>query len=428
MSIIQTSDFSKWLAAQGDASTAECEVSLAQYWLPDAPPVQFTAKLKLRAQPGGAAVVAVAFGSARGDRCELDLTQPLRLRTTHIPKPWGQEIWYTGVEERGVCELEDEGGGAVPLPWLLELLADRLTGGARQLILLKILDPLAAEVWGDLYFELHEEKREVYVVTRVDPTAWPDGVGAIRFGFDPERVASYADEAAFKAAYRESVASYEAVRREIDGLLDERRRSSGIALNTALGPEQLQQWQAELPPALMERERQLRAAMESFSLRRPLRVGDVVKVPCLTPHSLQHGVRTVEFQTPVYERKILSFGQKVLTQDHWDTEDAIALMQVQTPPDDPFVAVGGGGDSQIERIVDFDDFEVQRWRLPAGTGHRLDLAGRYALVMGVEGTARVGELMLCAEQACLAPATMAVLPVENAGGERLTLLVALPRT
>src|SRR5690625_7657891 len=46
--------------------------------------------------------------------------------------------------------------------------------------------PLPVEVVGDLYFELHEEKREVYVVTSIDPQAWPEGIGAIRYGRSEE--------------------------------------------------------------------------------------------------------------------------------------------------------------------------------------------------------------------------------------------------
>ena len=37
-----------------------------------------------------------------------------------------------------------------------------------------------------------------------------------------------------------------------------------------------------------------------------LRVGDVVTIPPGTPHSLLRGVTVVEFQTPVFERRILA--------------------------------------------------------------------------------------------------------------------------
>jgi len=215
---------------------------------------------------------------------------PLPLRPTCIPKPWGQEIWYTGVEERGVCCFGDE-ECRVPIPWLQAVLPDTGTAG-EALVLLKILDPLPTPVKGDLYFELHEEKREVYVVTRVDPQAWPDGTGYIRYGFDPARVRDHASPQQFRASYLQAVAHYESVRRELDAL------------------------EGQPSEALLAREVALRESMNAFTHLRPLAVGDVVVVPLRLPHSLQHGVRTIEFQTPVYERKILSFAQQVLTQDH----------------------------------------------------------------------------------------------------------------
>ena len=171
-----------------------------------------------------------------------------------------------------MCGFVAEGGASLPLPWLLETLSPWLCGGRRELVLLKILDPLAAVVWGDLYFELHQEKREVYVVTHVDNEAWPDGIGAIRFGFDSQRVARYADDAEFKAAFKASVAAYEAVRRQIDSALDVERERQGIALDAPLPPEQLQAWQQQLPTTLLQRERQLRLEMEAFTHLKPLRV------------------------------------------------------------------------------------------------------------------------------------------------------------
>ncbi len=90
----------------------------------------------------------------------LNFSAPLRLQPVHIPKPWGQEIWYTGIEARGVSLVISE-TGITPLPWVIALDSQRILGAHEQLNLLKILDPLPDEVFGDLYFELHEKKREV---------------------------------------------------------------------------------------------------------------------------------------------------------------------------------------------------------------------------------------------------------------------------
>ena len=275
--------------------------------------------------------------------------EPLPLTVTAIAKPWGRELWYTGVEERGVCCFGDD-SASVPIPWLQAVLPGDAAGAPGQpLVLLKVLDPSPEEVIGDLYFELHEEKREVYVVTHVDRRAWPDGVGYIRFGFCPEKIAEAGSEAAFRRLYRDRVADYETVRRRIDALPD---------------PD-------SAPAALLHEEACLRAAMEEYTCRRPLRVGDVVVVPLRMPHSLQHGVRTIEFQTPVYERKILSFAQRVLTQDHWDTEAAVAVMRLQPPDPTPFERLPAGAGVRCERIVDFEDFEVRRITIDPGASCNL---------------------------------------------------------
>src|SRR5690606_7164749 len=120
---------------------------------------------------------------------------------------------------------------------------------------------------------------------------------------------------------------------------------------------------------LIELEKEYKQAMNSFIALHSLAVGDVVTVPRLVPHALQHGVRVVEFQTPVYERKILSFGQKVLTQEHWDTTEALSLVdmgQESSVVQELHTEING---IQIQRIVNFDEFEV----------HRIKLFGTYQL-------------------------------------------------
>jgi len=114
----------------------------------------------------GAELQSPIIDSEQLQKLELpwfELGQPLRLRPLFIPKPWGREIWYTGIEQRGVAAVSD-GERETLLPWLLAIAPARFCHSLqRQLILLKILDPLPDAVFGDLYFELHREKREVYV-------------------------------------------------------------------------------------------------------------------------------------------------------------------------------------------------------------------------------------------------------------------------
>jgi hypothetical protein len=159
---------------------------------------------------------------------------------------------------------------------------------------------------------------------------------------------------------------------------------------------------------------------------RALRVGDVLAVPLCTPHALQHGVRTVEFQTPVYERKILSFAQKVLTQDHWDTEAALQLAEMHTPEDVPFPVLHCGEGVQVEQIVTFDDFSVQRIHLAPGAEYVVSLGGDHAVWMGVAGSVCVGSELLGAEAAALVPAAVVSLSLKNKGQQAAIGLLAVP--
>jgi len=272
-------------------------------------------------------------------------------------------------------------------------------------VLLKILDPAPQPVSGDLYFELHEEKREVYVVIGVDERVWPGGVGYIRYGFDPEKLAASVDEQHFRAKYLAAVQAYERVRRQLDAL-----------------PEG-----AEPPASQQELEQQLRNDMDAYTCMQPLRVGDVVVVPLLLPHSLQHGVRTIEFQTPVYERKILSFAQQVLTQDHWDTSAAVDQMLLVPPVTEAFDCLQRDRGVLVERIVDFPDFEVRRIRLEPGVRLAQGPLQDYNLVIVVGGELALDGRRYRPEQALLLPRSWRgqLTPANTA--QPLVLLLALPR-
>lgn len=322
----------------------------------------------------------------------LVISDPWLLTPIHIPKPWGQEIWYTGIEARGQAGVVGDVGN-IPLPWLLELMAGRIgLVGKPQPLLLKILDPLPDEVYGDLYFELHQEKQEVYVVTHIDQNAWPDGTGAIQLGFAPQVRQRYKTDDEFKQAYLDSVKAYEQVRRLLDQQLDEKKIAAGIEAKQPVTSLQLINWMSELSQQieskkLVDKEMELRKAMNSFVEEYSLSVGDVVTVPKLVPHALQHGVRVIEFQTPVYERKILSFAQKVLTQSNWDTEAALELVDLGfAKPQQPEL-LSATPQLRIERIVNFDDFEVQRIRLESHYVFRGDV---YSILMVLQGGLTVG--------------------------------------
>ncbi|WP_101759431.1 hypothetical protein [Oceanicoccus sp. KOV_DT_Chl] len=429
---------------EGDEPVSRLQVSylFAQYWLPGKPVVQLTAYYAFARRHGD---VDIEF-TVSSEKFELDesssdfrmwcqqhglavftTSRPLSLEPIKIPKPWGQEIWFTGVEERGVVFAVGEGGKQL-LPYILSALPNRLSAGCQQeLILLKILDPLPEPVFGDLYFELHQQKREVYVVTHVDERAWPDKVGAIRFGFNAAKRALYSDDAAFKQAFAQSVRQYEAIRRQLDDRLDELRIAAGYQLNEPVSAQQVSDWLLQTPVELRQQEIDLRQHMDAFTDTLPLTVGDVVKVPCLTPHALQHGVRTVEFQTPVYERLILSFAQKVLTQAHWDTAQAVELMNIESPQQQAHQTIFANKGVAVDRIVDFEDFEVQRVVLGVGEALKINSPLKYGLLMSIDAGLKAGEVELTAEQALLLPGSCSGLDLYNPSSKSLSFLLAYPK-
>lgn len=354
--------------------------------------------------------------------------EPLQLEPVCIPKPWGEEVWFTGIEQRGVSRVRPQYGQSVPLPWLLAAAPGYCLGeqAGQPPVLLKILAPWPEAGLGELYLELHEEKREVYIITGVDEIAWPDGVGAIRFGIDPDKRRAFADDDALRQAFVAAAARYEDHRREVDAWLDQRRREAGLAEADPAPLDWSRAQQACMPSGWQTREADLRQTLNAFIRLLPLRVGDVLAVPTHLPHSLQHGVRAVEFQTPVYERKILAFNQKVLTQAHWDSAEGAALMRLDAPLPEPLPllpepAVG----ARREQVVRFAGFGVDRLSLQ--TGSRLEKpAGQYRLLMGLSGRLQVEQQALQAEQAWFLPAAASLSLSAVQGIESTVFLESWP--
>ena len=193
----------------------------------------------------------------------INFSVPLLLEPVFIPKSWGQEIWYTGIEQRGCASIRIQ-DQIVPLPWLLSFLPNRLAAGnARGLTLLKVLDPLPDEVFGDLYFEMHTSKEEVYLVTDIDAGAWPSGRGGIQLGFCPRKRAEFGNDQLFKTDYLCAVNAYKEVRIALDVLMDKLRHTEGIDLYAPVSALQQQSWLAVIAQdsthkELLLREQQLR--------------------------------------------------------------------------------------------------------------------------------------------------------------------------
>ena len=344
---------------------------------------------------------AAAFAAlaARHRAALLDFTAPFLLGSVDVPKPWGREIWYTGYEQRGVSSVRDS-RGATPLPWALACAPKRLCN-EQPILLLKILSSSPQPVTGALYLELHREKREVYVVTGVDRAAWPNGVAAVRYGMNQQLRGQFADDEAFRVAFVAAVKRYEAVRRVID---------EGSAADASL----------------LRREADARGAMDEFTTLHPLEVGDAVCVPTHVPHSLQHGLRVIEVQTPTYERQIIAAGHKVLTQLHWDTEAAASTMRLDVPPRDVVPADTPATGVVRQQLATLDDFAVTRYRLLPGATYRAQHGGAYALALVANGELSIGSTVLRTENACMLPGTMQELTLHNRSAKDATLLLAVP--
>lgn len=284
-------------------------------------------------------VTAQGEGAAQSPWFFLD--SPMKLVVHREPKPWGFEVWYTGVEKRGVCAVECGSNATVSLPAYLSLgsaLSHETEGSKIKVPLLKILAPHASAASGCLYIEVHQEKWETYFISAVDRSVWPDGRGQVLFGFSTKKMAAFAgNEMQFKTALLADVRAYEAVRNQID--------DAYVDSDT-----------------LRTKEKELWQRVRDYFDFLDVGVGDIVRVPPLTPHSLQHGVEVVEFQTPTYERLILAFNQKVLTQNHWDTEKAVELAHFRSGRElnRELSSVGCVADGEWSLAVDFPEFRVQQ--------------------------------------------------------------------
>jgi hypothetical protein len=351
------------------------------------------------------------------DREPICLTRPLELETVSIPKPWGQEIWYSGIEQRGVSTVK-----GVPLPWLLSVYGDYL-GCVGSPLLLKILDPFPEPNLGDLYFEMHEKKIEVYVVTQVNPEAWPTGSGKIRYGFNQDVINEFDSVDKFRDSYQLAVTEYRLTRNEVDAQLNSLKKEKGLVAGDPLAPAEYNKLIAQIDPELKTREEQLRLTMYRYTGMLDLSIGDVVTVAPMVPHSLQHGVRVIEFQTPHYERYILSFGQEVLTQDHWDTDSALASARTEISTPEPPLQIAPGQDL----IADFDAFKVTRLMLAPGdcaeTQHR-----NYTMVIGVAGEMTLDDLTAIGPEQALFQAPKETLRFTNRGNTPATVLIAEENT
>lgn len=260
------------------------------------------------------------------------------LEPVSVDKPWGREIWYSGIESRGESGAI-LGGERLPLS---RFLAEH--GRTTPPVLLKALEPTR----GDLYLELHERKHEVYIVDA------PAG-GSLLLGVDARRLRALGDSA---------------LRSRLLAAARQAERSGRID------------------------------AVAAYMNEVRVRFGDAVDIPPRVPHSLKRGARVIEFQTPVFERRILAASQPVASQRGWDSARATDVMDADTVP-----TVLPSTQAPAQRLADAAAFSVTRYRLRAGA--ELPLPA-WAVGWVQAGTATDGEGAFAARTAFItsAPATL----------------------
>ena len=344
----------------------------------------------------------------------VDSREPLQLKMLKIPKPWGYEGWYTGFEKRGVVHVKDK-YGETELPYALNLFKKQmLADDLESLILLKTLNPVAEKTIGDLYYELHEKKWEVYVVTEIDKTAWPSGTGVIKAGLHPDKIKEFQNKYGnnwkeiLLREFKSTVLEYEKTRRLIDDS------------------------QEDISKELVDKETILREKASEYVGDLPVKVGDIISFPVFQIHSLRHGIKVIEFQTPHYERLILMFAQKVLTQNQWDTENVISKMETEVYNPPKLYSIHNSEYLNVERFKDFPQFNFDRIRLKPKNTFENRLEGRYQLLIVISGQATLvtqtgNSLNLKEHESLFLPVAMESYRIESIGESQLVCLNATPK-
>ena len=339
------------------------------------------------------------------------LNKPFALDPVTVKKPWGEEIWFSGIEERGVSS-----SNGIPINFLIEIFGEFL-GCSKPPILLKVLAPNPEPNLGDLYFELHEKKTEVYVVTDINIESWPNGTGQIRLGFNDREIQIQGTREKFIEKYLSSVENYQRCRNKIDSKVDRMKASFGLSEDEIIEAALYRTFLSEIDKDTINDERMLRKEMNRFTKLHEVKIGDAIKVEPYIPHSLQHGVRVVEFQTPHYERYIISFGQKVITQDHWDTKAALMKAEISEAKIEQPKKL----DAFQDMVADFQEFNVTRVVLPSGSELKIEEKG-YCLIMGISGETKLGSNRVIKEKSYFVPPTVSLIMTNETESESCFLI------
>ena len=183
---------------------------------------------------------------------------------------------------------------------------------------------------------------------------------------------------------------------------------------------------------LIVQEIELREKAADFVGDLSVKVGDIVSFPVFQMHSLRHGIKVIEFQTPHYERLIVMFAQKVLTQNHWDTEDALNKMLPEIYQAPQLEKLHKSAGILVERFVDFPQFTADRISLDSEQIWHDQLDGKYHLLITISGQATVipemGQpVILNHEDALFLPVRMGNYSLKSTGDIPLICLKAVPK-
>lgn len=337
-------------------------------------------------------------------RLEVPGRRPVQLLPARVEKPWGRELWYTGVEPHGVARVACA-GKVVELPDLLRDSADWGPRHASGLPLLKALEPIADPVRGQLYLEVHESKWEAYVVTDVAAVAWPGGKAVMRLGVNRALFSAYISATHFRQDFERKLRCCEALRQEVDESI-----THGV------------------PPTadLRRREREAYAAVDSFCGKRSLQPGDVVSIPPGVPHGLPHGVRVLEYQTQHYERLVLSSSQRLWTQADWDIGSGVAALDLASPDQPPPRTLARGQGHHLEQILEAPCFRVFRLEIWPPSSFSMNPQSSYGLLSVLAGRGEAAGVSLRPGQNWMLPVSPGGISIESRGSEVLSLLLVQP--
>jgi hypothetical protein len=126
------------------------------------------------------------------------------------------------------------------------------------------------------------------------------------------------------------------------------------------------------------------------------------------------------------------FAQKVLTQKHWDTADALSKMHPEIYQQPELEKLHQSAGMLVERFVDFPQFTADRISLDTGQTWADQLDGQYHLLISISGQATVfpengKSVILNPEEALFLAVSMGSYQVQSTGDTPLIYLKAMPK-